>query len=65
VRGGVVSGGTDHYLESRPIDLDTGALDDAGSLNKYDNLCAGVLEMLGVDPEEWLPGVMPFRGAAS
>jgi len=63
IDGDRVSGGTDHYLESQPIDLATGVLDDAGALNKYDNFCAGVLELVGVDPEEWLPGVEPFRGA--
>lgn len=63
VDGNRVSGGTDDYLESLPIDLETGELDDAGALNKYDNFIAGVLEMVGIDPEEWLPGVDPFRGA--
>lgn len=63
VRGNAVSGGTTHLLESRPIDLATGALDEGGSLHKYDNFCAGVLELAGVDPEPWLPGVVPFRGA--
>ncbi len=63
VRGNAVSGGTDHYLESLPVDLESGALDPSGELNKYDNLCAGVLELVGVDPDPWLPGVAPFRGA--
>ncbi len=63
VRGNAVSGGTDDYLESLPVDLATGAIDGSGELNKYDNLCAGMLELVGVDPEPWLPGVTPFRGA--
>jgi hypothetical protein len=63
VRGDAVSGGTDHLLESRPIDLTTGELHDGGELNKYDNLVAGILELVGVDPGDWLPGVTPFRGA--
>jgi hypothetical protein len=66
VRGNAVSGGTDELLESKRIDLDTGALEDeanGGELNKYDNLAAGILELAGVDPEAWLPGVIPFRGA--
>ena len=63
VRGDAVSGGTDHFLESLPVDLESGALDPAGALNKYDNLCAGLLELVGVDPDPWLPGVAPFRGA--
>ena len=63
VRGNAVSGGTDGLLESMPMDLATGQLDPKGALCKYDNLCAGLLELVGVDPEEWLPGVVPFRGA--
>jgi len=63
VRGNAVSGGTDHLLESLPIDLETGALFPGGELNKYDNVVAGILELTGVDPEPWLPGSKPFRGA--
>jgi hypothetical protein len=63
VRGNAVSGGTTELLESRPINLETGALDDAGELNKYDNFTAGILELAGVDPSGWLPNVVPFRGA--
>jgi hypothetical protein len=64
VRGGAVSGSTSHLLESLPMDLATGAPDPSGALCKYDNLCAGILELVGVDPAEWLPAVVPFRGAA-
>ena len=64
VQGDRVSGATDHYLESIPVNLATGEVDDAGGdYNKYDNFCAGVLELVDVDPEEWLPNVVPFRGA--
>ena len=62
VRGSTMVGGTDNNLESLPVNFDTGALNDAGQLNKYENLSAGILEMLDVDPEEWLPGVEPYRG---
>jgi hypothetical protein len=62
VVGGRVRGGTNDLLESLPVDLETGALDDAGSLLMYDQLVAGLLEMMGVDPGEWLPGVRPYRG---
>ncbi|MEZ4236663.1 MAG: DUF1501 domain-containing protein [Myxococcota bacterium] len=65
VRGGVSSGSTSHLLESQPMDLATGEPDPGGALCKYDNLCAGVLELVGVDPGDWLPGVVPFRGAAA
>jgi len=63
VQGDRVSGATDHYLESQLVDLVTGVPDDGGEYNKYDNFCAGVLELVDVDPEEWLPKVVPFRGA--
>jgi len=63
VRGSSQLGATDDLLESRTVDLQTGDLTESGSLNKYDNLAAGILEMLDVDPEEWLPGVTPYRGA--
>lgn len=63
VRGGAVSGATDHLLESMPMQLSTGEVSASGELCKYDNLAAGLLELVGVDPGEWLPGVTPFRGA--
>jgi hypothetical protein len=63
VRGNAVSGGTSQLLESRPMDLETGAVKDSGALCKYDDLCAGLLELVDVDPQQWLPGVVPFRGA--
>jgi hypothetical protein len=63
VQGNRVSGATDHYLESQTVDLATGEPDEAGDYNKYDNFCAGLLELVDVDPEEWLPAVTPFRGA--
>lgn len=65
IRGSAVSGATDDRLESLTVDLETGApyADRAqGALCKYDNLGAGLLELLGVDPEAWLPGIPPFRG---
>ncbi len=62
VRGGSVVGGSNASVEAMPLDLDTGELDEAGALNKYDNLAAGLVEHLGVDPERWFPGVVPFRG---
>jgi hypothetical protein len=63
VRGGAVSGATDHLIEALPVDLRTGEPDPRGALNRYDSFCAGLLELVGVDPGEWLPGVEPFRGA--
>jgi hypothetical protein len=63
VRGGRVCGGTDGLLESLPMDLATGEVDPAGALCKYDNFAAGILAMIGVDPERYLPGSVPFLGA--
>ncbi|MBX2802338.1 MAG: DUF1501 domain-containing protein [Myxococcales bacterium] len=65
VRGGRVCGGTDALAESLPMDLSTGALDAAGQLLKYDNLVAGLLTLLDVDPSPWLPGTVPFTGATA
>lgn len=65
VRGGRAIGGTSESIESLPVNLDTGEVDEAhGSLNKYDNTVAGILAHMGVDPEEFLPGVVPFRGVS-
>lgn len=65
VRGGTVVGGTNDSVESLPVDLDSGEVDEAnGALNKYDNLAAGLIEHLGADPGRWFPGVVPFRGFA-
>ena len=62
IRGGRVIGGTDDWLMSRPVDLSSGALDDSGSLIRYDNLSAGILEVMDVDPGAWFPGITPLRG---
>lgn len=59
VRGGTVVGATDESVQSLEVDLATGA--PGGSmLNRYDNAVAGVLAHLGIDPEPYLPGVVPF-----
>ena len=64
VRGGERVGGTSDVVESLTVALDTGEVDPAGELNKYDNFAAGLVEHFGVDPERWYPGVRPFRGFA-
>lgn len=63
VRGSTQLGATDDKLESVHVDFESGEPDPAGQFNKYENLLAGLLERLDVDPEEWLPGVEPYRGA--
>ncbi|MEQ1566862.1 MAG: hypothetical protein ABMA64_14565, partial [Myxococcota bacterium] len=57
---GRVGGASDDSLQSLPVDLATGEADDGGVLNKYDNVAAGVLAALDVDPGPWYPGVTPF-----
>lgn len=63
VSGGRVVGGTDDLQESLPVDFATGSVDLRGDLLKYDNLLAGILSMVGVDHEPWMPGIRPFLGA--
>ena len=63
VRSGTY-GATDDLLESIPMDLATGdPAPDTGELCKYDNLVAGVLAMMDVDPARYLPDATPFLGA--
>ncbi len=58
-----VYGGTDSSLNGRNVNLLTGKADDK-SLEplRYDNFAAGVLKLVGVDPQEWLPDVPPIEG---
>jgi uncharacterized protein (DUF1501 family) len=55
-------GGTDLKLNARKVDLVTGAAKDDGVSLRYDNFAAGVLTLVGVDPQEWLPNVAPLQG---
>jgi uncharacterized protein (DUF1501 family) len=61
VRGGRAFGGTNDELNALSVDLQTGAVDPAGSQLQTENLLAGILETLGVDPEPHIPGAEPFR----
>lgn len=61
VKGGRTYGGTDDRLESLPVSLETGEVDAAGELNKYDNMAAGLLAALDVDPGPWYPTIRPYR----
>jgi uncharacterized protein (DUF1501 family) len=63
--GGRVCGASSEIVEALPMDLETGAPVAAGEPCTYENFIAGMMELLDVDPEEWLPGVPPFRGAQS
>jgi hypothetical protein len=61
--GGQVLGQTDDWLQALPVDLETGRPDDRGERLTYASFAAGLLERLDVDPERWLPGTRPWRGA--
>jgi uncharacterized protein (DUF1501 family) len=60
VRGGRVIGATDDLAAPVKVDLATGRLDGAGQHLDYDNFVAGVLNLVGVDAAEHLPGVEPL-----
>jgi hypothetical protein len=65
VRGNAVTGATSDLVESQTVDLGTGEVADeaaGGELLKYDNFCAGILDLVGVPSDDWLPGVVPFAG---
>lgn len=63
VRGGQVLGATDDQLLSVPVAMDTGAPDPSGAYLRPENLLAGLLTTVDVDPGRWLPGIEPFQGA--
>ena len=55
-------GGTDSRMEGVPVDLATGAATNAGTVPGHENLAAGILAHLDVDPAKWHPGVTPWGG---
>lgn len=55
-------GGTDDLLNARKVNLTTGAAQDDGVQLRYDNFAAGVLKLIGIEPQEWLPDVTPMQG---
>lgn len=61
VPGGKVFGATDDQLGAKSIDLATGAPAANGVQLQTGNLVAGVLELVGVDPSSYLPGLEPFH----
>ncbi len=62
-RGGRVLGGTDDHLLPLPVDPHTGQVIPSGPSLGYDQLAAGLLAHCDVDPEVWLPGVLPLHAA--
>jgi len=70
IRGGQIYGETNDMVESMRVDLATGdtvadATGTGGDLLKYDNLAAGLVAHLGIDPGEWFPQVKPFMAFSS
>lgn len=65
VQGGKTVGKSNDFLESVEVDLETGEPRSDGLINKYDNVVAGILAHMGVDPDPYLPGVLPFTAASA
>ena len=61
VRGGALCGGTDDNLLGVETDMVTGQ-PGAGGVIYPENLNAGLLELVGVDPSGQYPGIAPLRG---
>ena len=61
VAGGKTYGATTDDVTGHRIDFATGAISEGGEHLYADNLVAGILEHIGVDPALYLPEVMPFR----
>jgi len=62
VAGGRVIGATDDHLIGQPIDTANGVLDAGGAVPRFDQFAAAVLHQVGIDPGDWLPGVVPLGG---
>ncbi|MBL4687631.1 MAG: DUF1501 domain-containing protein [Nannocystaceae bacterium] len=58
--GGRVLGATTDAFLSEPMNLKTGELDDGGGQLGYSNFAAGLLNLVGVDAAEYLPGAEAF-----
>jgi hypothetical protein len=62
VRGQANLGGYDTLMESVAQGFDDGVVSSAGQMLRHDHLNAGVLELLDIDPAEYLPEATPYRG---
>ncbi|MEM7156800.1 MAG: DUF1501 domain-containing protein [Myxococcota bacterium] len=58
--GGTYGGTTDDTFDARPVDFATGKVDDHGDVLSFEHLGAGILQLVGVDSEDWMPGIVPF-----
>jgi hypothetical protein len=61
VRGGRAYGATSDRMEAMPVDLATGQVAEGGATIQTNNLAAGLLHLVGIDPERYFPGVEPLR----
>ncbi len=60
VDGGRVIGGTDARFSAKNVNLATGEVDPDGMPLRHGSLAAGILTLVGVDPDPWLPAVTPL-----
>lgn len=61
VKGEAASGATDDLMLAVDIDMNTGAPSEQGEALYPENLLAGLLELVGVDPATHFPGIHPLR----
>jgi uncharacterized protein (DUF1501 family) len=61
VRGGALCGGTDDAMMGVETNMETGQPGAGGAIYP-ENLNAGLLELVGVDPSVQYPGIVPLRG---
>jgi hypothetical protein len=62
VRGGALCGATDDLMVAMEVDLQTGAAGNGGEALYPEQVLAGILELVGVDPQAYYPGVTALRG---
>ena len=60
VRGGSQNGATDDLLVGVPIDYQTGQKSSVGSILNSENVIAGILKLMGIDSQKYLPDVAPL-----
>lgn len=60
IRGDTAAGSTDDSFLARPISLATGQPDNSGTFLGTENVGAALLQMGGVDSNDFLPGVDPL-----
>ena len=61
VNGGRSLGATDDGLIGMKVDFSTGLASDTGDILGSENVGAAILQIAGVDPGAFLPGIQPFH----